>query len=211
MCYSILSKKLDNCSNLVTTCISTGYKNLKDVSMRFNNHEKSRCHKDAVIKTVAIPTSCRDIGETSSSQLAKEKLERRQCFLKLMSSITFLARQALPIRGDGDESNMQILKLRSEDHARIFFEWLKKKTDKYTSVDIQNEMLKTMALYMLRQIIKSLEQTPFVTIMVDKTTDISNKEQAVFCLRWVDYEFKVHEEFTELHIIDSTDASDTLL
>ena len=124
--------------------------------MRFNNHEKSRCHKDAVIKTVAISASCRDIGETLSSQLAKEKLKRRQCFLKVMSSITFLTRQALRIRGDGDKSNMQILKLRGEDDAWIF-EWLKKKTDRYTSVDIKNEMLKTMALYMLRQMIKSLE------------------------------------------------------
>ena len=144
---------------------------MKDASVRFNNHEKSRCHKDAVIKTVAIPASCRNIGETLLSQLAKEKPERRQCFLKLMSSIRFLARQALPIHGDGDESNMQILKLQSEDDAWIF-EWLKKKTDNYTSVDTQNEMLKTMALYMLRQIIKSLEQTPFITLMVDKTTDI---------------------------------------
>ena len=61
-----------------------------------------------------------------------------------MSSVRYLARQALPIRGDGDESNsnyMQLLKLRGKDDARIL-EWLKKKTDKYTSVDIQNEMLK---------------------------------------------------------------------
>ena len=79
---------------------------------------------------------------------------------------------------------MQLLKLRGEDDARIF-EWLKKKTDKYTSVDIQNEMLKTMALHILRQITKSLEQTPFITLMVDETMDISNKEQAVFCLRWL--------------------------
>ena len=43
--------------------------------------------------------------------------------------------------------------------------------------------------------------------MVDETTHISNKEQAVFCLRWVDHEFKVHEEFIGLHAIDSTDAS----
>ena len=71
-----------------------------------------------------------------------------------MSSIRFLARQALPIHGDGDKSNsnyMQLLKLPGEDDAQIF-EWLKKKTDKYTSVDIQNEMLKIMALHMLRQI-----------------------------------------------------------
>ena len=84
-------KKLDNCSNLETSRISTGYKNLKDASV----HEKSRYHKDAVTKTVAIPASCRDISETLLSQLANEKLERRQCFLKLMSSIRFLSRQAL--------------------------------------------------------------------------------------------------------------------
>ena len=121
----------------------------------------------------------------------------------------FLARQELPVCGDGDESNsnyMQLLKLQGEDDAHIF-KWLKKRTDKYTSVDIQNEMLRTMALHMLRQIIKSLEQTTFITLMVEETTDISNKEQAVFCLCWVDHEFEVHEEFIGLHVIDSTNAS----
>ena len=202
-------KKLDNCSSLETTYISTGYTNWKDASVRFNKHENSRCHKDAVLKTVTIPASCKDIGEVLSSQLAKEKLERRQCFLKLMSSIRYLARQALPIRGDGNESNsnyMQLLKLRGEDDARIL-EWLTKKTDKYTSVDMQNEMLKTMALHILRQIIESLEHTPFITLMVDETTDVSNQEQAVFCLRWVDQQFEVHEEFIGLYALDSTDAS----
>ena len=67
-----------------------------------------RCLKDAVLNP---STSCRDISETLSSQLAKEKLERRECFLKLMSSIRFLARQTLPIHEDVDESNMQLLKL----------------------------------------------------------------------------------------------------
>ena len=92
-----------------------------------------------------------------------------------MSSIRFLARQALPIRGDSDESNcnyMQLLRLQGEADARIF-DWLMKKTDKYTSADMQNEMLKTMALHILRQVTKSLEQTPFITLMVDETTDVS--------------------------------------
>ena len=66
-----------------------------------------------------------------------------QCFLKLKSSIWFLARQALLIRGDGDESTCNLLKLWGEDYAQIF-EWLKKKTDKYiyfcrdTKCDVQN-------------------------------------------------------------------------
>ena len=69
-------------------------------------------------------------------------------------------------------------------------------------------MLKTTALHnMLRQIIESLEQTSFITFMVEETIDISNKEQVVFCLRWFDHEFEVHEEFIALHAIDSTYAS----
>ena len=171
-------KKIDNISSLETTYISTGYTNWKDASMKFNNHEESRCHKDVVLKTVTLPASCRDIGETLSSQLAQEKLERRQCFLKLMSNMRFLARQGLPIRGDGDESNsnyMQLLRLRGEDDAKIF-EWIKKKTDKYTSADMQNETLKTMALHILRQIVESIKSTPFVTLMVDETTDVSNQQ-----------------------------------
>ena len=55
-------------------------------------------------------------------------------------------------------------------------EWLQK-TGKYTSHDIQNEMLKIMALSILRKIVVNLRTTEFYTIMVDECTDISNHEQ----------------------------------
>ena len=38
---------------------------------------------------------------------------------------------------------MQLMKLRAEDNAQII-SWLEKKTDKYTSPEMQNEILKTM-------------------------------------------------------------------
>ena len=56
-------------------------------------------------------------------------------------------------------------------------EWLQKNTGKYTSHDIQNEMLKIMALSILRKIAVNLRTTEFYTIMVDECTDISNHEQ----------------------------------
>ena len=56
-------------------------------------------------------------------------------------------------------------------------EWLQKKSGKYTSHDIQNEMLKLMALSILRKIAVNLRTTEFYTIMVDECTDISNHEQ----------------------------------
>ncbi len=69
------------------------------------------------------PCNYKVIGESLSSQLAKDRLERQQYFLKLLSNVRFLARQALPLRVGGDESNsnyMQLLKLHGEDDSRVF-------------------------------------------------------------------------------------------
>ncbi len=43
--------------------------------------------------------------------------------------------------------------------------------------------------------------------MVDETTDISNKEQVVFCFRWVDQFLNTHEEFLGHYCTGSTEAS----
>lgn len=64
-----------------------------------------------------------------------------------------LSQQALPLHGGGDEldSNyIQLRTLRGEDNLRIF-DWIKTKTDKYTFVDMQNEMMKTMIFQILRK------------------------------------------------------------
>ena len=72
---------------------------------------------------------------------------------------------------------------------------LQKKTDKYTSTDIQNEILDIMALNVLWNIITSIQAASFFSLMVDETTDIANKEQLVVCLSWVDSHLEAHEDF----------------
>ena len=47
----------------------------------------------------------------------------------------------------------------------------------------------------LRSVVESVRSLPFLTIMVDETTDASNKEQVVICFRWVDDKLEGHEEF----------------
>ena len=81
----------------------------------------------------------------------------------LLSNVRFLARQGLPLRGDGDECDsnyLQLLKLRGDDDSRVF-DWLKQKMDKYTSPVMQNEMIRVMAHQVLREIASSLHSTPF--------------------------------------------------
>ena len=97
-------------------------------------------------------------------------------------------------------------RLRGEDDQRVNG-WLQKKTNKYTSGEAQNELLKVMAHQVLRKIIGRLQSSDFFTVMADETTDISNREQLVICLRWVDNDLDVHEEFVGLHVVDSIDAN----
>ena len=134
-------------------------------------------------------------------------MERRRCFLKVLSGIRFLAHQGLPLRGDDTEDNsnlIQLLKLQGEKDPKLV-EYLKQKYNKYTSAEIQNEMLQIiiMALQLLRNIATNLHSSLFYTIMVDETTDISNCEQVVLCLRWVDDNFNVHEDLIGLYKVET--------
>ncbi|KAL5499510.1 hypothetical protein EMCRGX_G010944 [Ephydatia muelleri] len=56
------------------------------------------------------------------------------------------------------------------------------KQDKYTSPQIQNELLQTMALSIIRDIALSIREAKYFTIMADEVTDASNREQVVVIL-----------------------------
>jgi len=62
-----------------------------------------------------------------------------------------------------------------------------------------------MALSLLMDIAAEVSGKWF-TIMVDETTDLSNTEQMVVCLRYVDDDLKVNEEVVGLYSLESTSA-----
>ena len=106
-----------------------GFSNWKDGTIGIKKHEVSGSHKGALQVMVVIPSTCRDVGDMLVKQHKQEKKDNRQCLLKIISNVQFLARQGLPFRGDGEEidSNfIQLLKLRGLDDPRID-SWLQKK------------------------------------------------------------------------------------
>ena len=54
-----------------------------------------------------------------------------------------------------------------------------------------------------------MQTSPFITIMVDETTDSSNQEQATMVIRWVSDSLQVSEEFVGLYQVPAINA-DTL-
>ena len=69
----------------------------------------------------------------------------------------------------------------------------KKKNQIYTSPEIQNIILKDMCPLILSNIVlEAIKSSDYHSAMVDGSSDVSNKEQAVFCVRWVDKDLISH-------------------
>ena len=64
-----------------------------------------------------------------------------------------------------------------------------------------------MSLNILRSIATNINKSEFYRIMCDESTDVSNREQLVICIRWVDDNLEPHEEFLGLYKIDNIQAS----
>ncbi len=136
------------------------------------------------------------IGELLSKQHATQKLNNRHALHEILICVKYLCRQGLPLRGDKDESDgnfIQLLKMKAEVDSKLT-EWLKRKENNYTRPTIQNEMIKLMGTSILCDIASTLHSTPFLTVMVDETTDSSNTEQVIFFLCWVTDSLQVHED-----------------
>ena len=94
---------------------------------------------------------------------------------------------------------MQLVNLWSED--KVLLEWVKRKTDKYTSPKMQNEMAKVMALHIPLNLSSNIQSSAFYTIMLDETTGVANIKQVVVCHRWACEKCEVHGESVGLYLV----------
>ena len=53
----------------------------------------------------------------------------------------------------------------------------------------------------------SIKKPDFFSIMVDESSDVSNREQVVFCVPWVDEDLLSLEDFIGLYEMEKTDAT----
>lgn len=131
------------------------------------------------------------------NETAKEVMaENRRCLKAVIECVQFLARQGLAFQGHTDaESNfVQLLKLRSKDRPELLM-WLNKTNDKYTSHDIQNELISIFASKVIQGLVSDIQKASFFSIICDEYTDVSNKEQLTICVRWVDELLVPQEDF----------------
>ena len=174
--------------------ISEGFSNWKKALLRFKEHQLSDCHKLAIDYQMNFPTTCGNVLEMFNNAAKKTMESNRICFIKVIECLQYIARQGLAMQGDtDDESNfIQLLKLRGKDRP-LLIKWLERKEDKYTSHEIQNEIIAIMANYVIRDLVLEI-RGGFFSIICDEYTDIRNKEQLTICIRWVDDQLEAHED-----------------
>ena len=141
--------------------------------------------------------------------MTETQRENRTSLLKIITCLRYLARQGLPFTGHGDENDAnfkQLICIRAEDDP-TFAKWLKEKNLSYTSPEIHNEILKDMSLSILQDVVNCIKNSDFFSILVDESSDVSNREQVVFFVRLVDEDLHFHEDFIGLYEMEKTDAT----
>ena len=172
-----------------------GVKNWRKALGKFRDHEKSKAHLSLIS---AADTGCKPIDAVIKSASRSAQESARKNLRTLITTVQFLARQGLALRGhDGSEGNFQeLLRLRSRDCPELA-EWLKRK-ENFTHHDIQNELLRLISHDVLRGVVADVNsgsEAKYFAVIVDGTQDISGVEQESLCVRFVDDDFHVHEEF----------------
>lgn len=199
---SLNAAELAKCAE--KTFISEGFTNWKKALERFDRHEKSTAHKLAV-ENIKFRRKSDSVDVQIKTGLREDQIKARHALLKIISSLKFLAEQGLAVRGHDTASGnfRKLLELRSEDIPDLDT-WLKRKQH-FCSWEIQNEMLKLMSHTILRSIINEINSTSiYFGIVVDGTQDIKGTEQECLCIRYIDGNFDVCEDFIGLYEVSET-------
>ena len=188
--------------------ITGGFGSWRKALKRFQEHEKSEMHLEAM-ERLAAKASSSHIGVQLNTHYAAEQKFHKIMLLKLLEVIRFLGRQGLPLRGhcedvESFEGNLyQLLLLQSKDFPRMR-QWLHQK--EYISPIIINEIVTLMGQTILKEIIANIRDTLWYSLIADEATDVSRTEQLSVTIQWVDKTYQVHEDTLGLKELWDTKA-----
>ena len=174
----------------------------KNALETFSAHEKSVTHRQAVsqLRSLSAPT----ISAQISASAAEEQGIARRILMILVRSARFLLRQGLAQRRNPEEEGnyQQLLRMQAEGDPDLDT-WLQKKMN-FTSHQCAEDMHKLMAHAILRDITNEARDSGIFSVVVDGTQDVSGLEQESICLRYIDKDLNVHEEFVGVYLQKQT-------
>ena len=193
---------IDLCKNSDPAFICKGFQNWTKATVKFSSHENSRTHKQSVM--ALVQKTSQPVSHLINSKSEEDHQIAIQWLKTLFTSIQFLARQCIAIRGHSvDRGNLQQLLLTRCRDSPAMMGWLNKKTN-WTSPIYQNEILNMFSHSIIRQLISDIVEAGVFSVIMDGTQDISGEEQESVCIRYVDDNFVSHEVFVGFYKANGT-------
>jgi len=153
-------------------------------------------HKDATAKLQAkySPISIDSMLDTNTNKAQKF---HQDMLLKVLQCVRYLARQGLPLHGHYESPELfqgnlcQLLLLQAEGNVQMK-QWLNNK--ECTSPQIITDIIQLMGLAVVQKILADIKILFYYALIVDEATDIAQTEQLCISVRWLDYNFGIHED-----------------
>ena len=179
--------------------ISEPYRNWKDCGENFRYHQEGELHKTSECKYrefLCVQNGQKEPVHVLLNTEKKKQLERYRVIIhSVIETILVLGRQGLALRGHKEtetSSNpgnfLVFLKHRckydQDLNAAMSETW---KNAKYTSPDIQNQIIEIIGNKILVGIKKKVTRVSFFTVLADEATDCTMTQQLVILLRYLDY------------------------
>ena len=177
-------------------------------------HLQSSTHKKAFVFVSNLVNQEAHIENFIEKQSEEEKRKNRLRLKGTIDVVRWLTYQACALRGHDESSNsknrgnfLELLKLLAfynDDLANVILN--APYNSKYTSSDIQQEVLSILANKVRRYIREEVGDSWFC-VMVDESRDESKKEQMAIVLRFVDAKGVIRERFLDLVHVEDTVAA----
>ena len=181
----------------------------------FSRHEKSQYHINSMAKMVEFKNVYANPSKSIENVISKKRDERIQQNKKvikaLMECVTFCGTQGLSLRGhretateDGNKGNfLELVAFRARTDA-LLASHLKNapKNARYTSKNIQNELVSVLGDCVRTSILSDIKEAKFFSILADEVTDCSNLEQLSIAIRFVDNHCLIREEFLDFVTVE---------
>ncbi len=182
------------------------------------SHETTDYHKNAVIRGLHFLRTTEKQNESVIDQLRRgdEELvkKNRQILRSLLRAVIICGRSGNGLRGHRDSGNP--LKGHSSNDG-LFREILRSYVDlgdatltnhfndgaknaQYTSPEMQNEMISVCGENIKKMLAARINSAKFITVIADETTDNGKLEQLSICVRYVDSNDTIREDFLKFAI-----------
>jgi hypothetical protein len=188
--------------------LTSGMRNWKKATEKIICHARSEIHQKAI--TALKVMGKRDIATLLNTQMVQSQKVAYKALVCIFKAVRFLASQNIALQGrehDLGNFNGLVMEFAIQDSDEVC-QWLKRR-DNYLSDTIQNEIIEMFAHNVLRQIVNEVNDSLFIGIMCDGTTDCTGLEQESISVRFATKELESKEVFLGFYNPPDT-TSDTL-